>query len=115
MKCSNLAITITDLIIPSWVTGNGINAVYKFGKVGLLSLRVQFNSLVSIGTTDFILASVPSNMKLNNWIATSAVTAKGIAVQLLCNPAQPQLKMSYNVADIQSGDEIIIQIPVIFG
>lgn len=112
---SNLAITITDLILPSWVTGNGINAVYKFGKVGLLSLRVGFNGLVSIGTTDFILASIPSNMKLNNWIATSAVTAKGIAVQLLCNPAQPQLKMSYNVADIQSGDEIIIQIPVIFG
>lgn len=103
------------MIIPSWVTSNGVNAVYKFGKIGLLSLRVGFNSLVSIGTTDFILASIPSDMKLNNWIATSAVTAKGISVQLLCNPAQAQLKMSYNIADIQSGDEIIVQIPVIFG
>ena len=103
------------MTIPSWVTGNGVNAVYKFGKVGMLSLRVQFNSSVAVGTTDYILASFPSNIKPNRWITTSAVTTKGITVQLLCDPAQTQVKMNYNVAAIQAGDEIIVQIPVIFG
>lgn len=112
---SDLEFTRADLTIPNWVTGNGVNAVYKFGKVGMLSLRVQFNSSVATGTTDYILASFPSNIKPNRWITTSAVTTKGITVQLLCDPAQTQVKMNYNVAAIQAGDEIIVQIPVIFG
>ena len=112
---NDLEFTRADLTIPSWVTGNGVNAVYKFGKVGMLSLRVQFNSSVATGTTDYILASFPSNIKPNRWIATSIVTAKGVTTQLLFDPSQTQLKMNYNAAVIQSGDEVIVQIPVIFG
>lgn len=79
-------------------------------------MRIKVKSQIAVGTTNYIIGYMPAEIRAKEWITLTAVTMRGVAFQLLANPSSTNgaITISYPVSVITVGDEIMIQIPIIF-